>query len=414
MDATPVAGDTITADWCAHAFDHLSPELGSNLHTTMDYMRAHHPVARSEQYGGFWILSKYEDVLKVAQDWETFSSAHGVTVPSGPTSMPAIPEMIDPPLHREYKRLINFYFRPPEVLQQEEATRELVTTLIDGFIESGSCDFMTDFARPLPGMVFFTEFLHAPAEELEEINRLSTIASIPISKEAFEARGEMIKWIGEFVEKRRTQPPLGDVVDAVMNAEIEGRPITQIEVVGILQLLLFGGLDTTAGALGMMMVRFCLQPEIPKLLREHPERISEAVEELLRLDGSFVCIARTAMKDVEIGGHAIKEGDKVLLSWASANRDEDEFSCPADFDDERKSNRHIAFGAGPHRCAGSNLARMNLRVAIEELVRRLDDIRLQPGAAKISFHSGFSRTPASVPLAFTPGPREGASAGAAG
>ena len=162
MDASPVAGDTITTEWCAHAFDHLSPELGSNLHTTMDYMRANHPVARSEQYGGFWVLSKYEDVLKVAQDWETFSSAHGVTVPSGPTSMPAIPEMIDPPLHREYKRLINFYFRPPEVLQQEEATRELVTQLIDGFIEAGSCDFMTDFARPLPGMVFFTEFLHAP------------------------------------------------------------------------------------------------------------------------------------------------------------------------------------------------------------------------------------------------------------
>jgi cytochrome P450 len=207
---------------------------------------------------------------------------------------------------------------------------------------------------------------------------------------------------------------VGDVVDAVLNAEIEGRPITQIEIVGVLQLLLFGGLDTTAGALGQMMIRFCLEPEIPTLLRARPELIPDAVEELLRLDGSFLCIGRTAMRDTEIGGKAIKAGDKVLLSWASANRDEDEFPCPAAFDLERASNRHISFGGGPHRCAGSNLARMNLRIAVAEIVRRMDDIRLQDGAEQIDFHSAFSRAPVSVPLTFTPGAREGAPAPVAG
>ncbi len=404
--AAATSDEAITPEWCAHHFNHLSPQLGGQLYETLEYLRANHPVARSEEFGGFWVLSRYEDVLQVAQDWETFSSAQGVTVPSGPTSTPAIPEMIDPPLHREYKRLINYWFRPPAVLEQEQATRELVTRLIDSFIETGSCDFMTDFARPLPGLVFFEMFLHAPAEELAEINRLANKASIPTSQEAREARGAMLAWIGEFVERRRAEPPQGDVVDAVMNAEIAGRPITQTEVVGIIQLLLFGGLDTTAGALGQIMIRFCEHPEIPRLLRERPELIPAAVEELLRLDGSFVCIARTATRDTTIGTNAIKEGDKVLLIWSSANRDEGEFRCPAGFDPERESNRHIAFGAGPHRCAGSNLARMNLRIAVSELVRRLDDLRLQDGTGPIPFHSGFSRTPLTVPISFTPGPRE--------
>ena len=411
MEPAPTTQDQITDEWCSERFDHLSPQLGPRLYETMEHMRAHHPVARSEKYGGFWIVSTYEDVLHVAQDWQTFSSAHGVTVPFAPTPMPALPEMVDPPLHREYKRLINYWFRPQVVLKEEQSTRSLVTRLLDDVIETGRCDFMSAVARPLPGLVFFEQVLHAPAEELGEINRLATLASMPTTAQAREARGQMLRWIGEFADRRRAEAARDDVVDAVLNAEIEGRPITQTEVVGILQLLLFGGLDTTAGALGQMMIRFCREPEIPRLLRSRPELIPDAVEELLRLDASFVCIARTATRDTELGGRAIKEGDKVLISWVSANRDEAEFACPAAFDLERGSNRHISFGAGPHRCAGSNLARMNLRVAITEIVRRLEDLRLDIGDAPLQFHSGFSRAPISVPISFTPGQREGATAG---
>jgi cytochrome P450 len=211
--------------------------------------------------------------------------------------------------------------------------------------------------------------------------------------------------------RRRSEPPLGDVVDAVLKAQIEGRDITQIEIIGILQLLLFGGLDTTSGALGQIVLRFCREPEIPKMLRAQPELIPEAMEELLRLECPFIFIARTAMKDVEVGGRQIKEGDRVLLSWVSANRDESEFgTCPADFDLERDANRHIAFGAGPHRCAGSHLAKMNLRVAIEEIVNRLDDLCLAVPEEMVGFHSAFSRSPESVPIRFTPGPRANAPA----
>jgi cytochrome P450 len=155
------------------------------------------------------------------------------------------------------------------------------------------------------------------------------------------------------------------------------------------------------------MIRFCEHPEIPSRLREHPELMADAVEELLRLDSSFIGIGRTARHDTKLDGCPVQAGEKLYLSWASANRDEEEFADPDRFDPERPRNRHVAFGAGPHRCAGSHLARLNLRVALTELVQRLEDVRLQIPAAEVPWHTGFNRTPLSVPIRFRPGRRKG-------
>ena len=149
----------ITSDWCAHHFDFLAPDLATSLPETLDHMRAHHPVAWSEKYGGFWVISSYEEVLRVAQDWETFSNEHGITVPSGPTSVPAIPEQVDPPLHREYKRLVNRWFTPAAVAPLEDGARRIATELVDTFDGSGSAEIMADFALPFPGLVFFVGWL---------------------------------------------------------------------------------------------------------------------------------------------------------------------------------------------------------------------------------------------------------------
>jgi cytochrome P450 len=197
------------------------------------------------------------------------------------------------------------------------------------------------------------------------------------------------------------------VVDAVLNASVDGRPLTEDEIIGTVQLLILGGLETTAGALGLIMIRFCRQPQILALLRSRPELTSRAVEELLRLEPSFVSIGRTAVRDAELDGHQIKKGDKVLIHWASANRDDAEFVHPETFELDRERNRHLSFGVGPHRCAGSNLARLNLRVALEELIRRLGDIRVRDGA-DIHYHAGLTRSPLTLPITFTPGPRFGA------
>jgi cytochrome P450 len=400
------SAEPITDDWVTHHFDHTSTELSQNFHPTLARARSLCPVARSDAHeGGFWVLTGYEDILEVAQNWQTFSSELGITVPAPPMATKILPVTVDPPLQREFKRLVNAHFTPAKVAPWEEPTRQLVNELIDGFIERGECDFMTDFAQPLPSLAFFRFALHAPEEDLAQVHGWATLASSPGHPDSRDALMKLAGWIAGFVEQRRAQGPRGDVVDAVMNARIEGRPITAAEMIGTIHLLILGGLETTAGVLGAAMMRFSEHPEIPALLREQPELIPQAVEELLRLDGSFVCIGRTARHDAEIAGHQVKEGERVIMYWASANRDEAEFPVPDDFDLDRERNRHIAFGAGPHRCIGSNLARMNLRVAIAELVRRLDDVKLAPGA-DVHFHTLFNRSPLSVPITFTPGPRE--------
>jgi cytochrome P450 len=396
--------DLITDDWVTHHFDHLAPELARDLHPVLARARGLCPVARSDAYDdGFWVLTRYDDILRVAQDWKAFSSELGITVPyrPAPSATRSLPVGVDPPVQREFKRLVNVHFTPAKVAPWEAPTRELVNRLIDRFAERGRCDFIAEFARPLPGLAFFDLALHAPAEDLDQVNEWATLASLADKPESRDAVRNLAGWIARFIDQRRQDGPRGDVVDAVMRAEIEGRPITRQEIIGTISLLIMGGLETTAGVLGAAMLRFCAHPEIPSQLRERPDLIPQAVEELLRLDGSFICIGRTARHDTEIDGRQVKSGERVLMYWASANRDEAEFPAPDTFDLERERNRHIAFGAGPHRCVGSNLARMNLRVALTEVLRRLHDIKLAPGA-DITFHSTFNRAPLSVPITFTP------------
>lgn len=404
MDATAPASGPIDDEWVEQHFDYLSAALAQDLHATLARARERCPVSHSDRYGGYWVVTGYDDVLRVAQDWQTFSSELGIGIPNaaapGASAMKIYPVTIDPPLQRTFKRLINAYLTPAVVSEWEKPTRELVNRLIDRFVASGECDFMEAFARPFPGLAFFDLALHAPPEDLEQVSSWATTASQPQAPEQGESLTNLASWIAEFVAERRGKGPQGDVVDAVLGADIDGRPITEAEAIGTIQLLIFGGLDTTAGVLGMAMLRFCDHPEIPALLRARPERIPDAVEELLRLDGSFACIGRTARHDTELGGNTIKEHESVLVYWASANRDPSEFERPDTFDIDRARNRHLAFGAGPHRCAGSHLARMNLRIAFEEIVRRLHDIELQ-GGAQVEFHSTFNRLPLSVPITFS-------------
>lgn len=383
-------------------FDYLAPDVGRHLHETLADLQQRCPVAHSDAYGGYWILTRYEDVLRVVQDWRTFSSEHGVSVPGTAAVAKAIPEHVDPPLHREYKRIINAWFTPAVVSRYEPATRALVNRLIDAFADDGACDFMAAFARPFPGLAFFDLVLHAPPDELAWVNEQATIAGQPNNPARPASAAELHRWIVDFVERRRSEARREDVVDAILHADVEGRPITDDEVVAMIHLLILGGLETTAGALGQFMIRFCREPEIPALLRREPERVPDAVEELLRLEGPFVCIARTAMADVDIDGSRVRAGEKVLVYWSAANRDPAEFEDPHAFRLDRSSNRHIAFGAGPHRCAGSNLARMNLRIAVHELVARLHDLRLAVDEADIGFHSALNRAPLAVPITFTP------------
>jgi len=400
MDSKHQVADPITDEWLGQHFDHTASELGLTLSGSLRRMRSLCPVAHSDRHGGFWVLTKYDDVARAAQDWGTFSSADGVGLPRPIGQPKTIPVEVDPPLQRTYRRLINRYLAPAAVNPWEPRTRALASRLVDEFADAGECEFMEAFGRPFPSIAFFEYTLNAPGEDVEKVASWSFTASNPSEPEAGACFMNLSNWINDFVEYRRGRPAMDDIVDGILNADIDGRPISHEEVVGIILVLILGGLETTTGALGSMMVRFSEQPEVPALLRANPERIPDAVEELLRLDGPFVCITRTTTCDVEVGGRQIKKGEKVLLYWASADRDDDQYADSDSFDLERGSGRHLAFGVGPHRCVGSSLARMQLRVALEEILRRIDDIRLRQGAS-IEYHSAFVRSPVSVPLTFS-------------
>ena len=403
MDPAPPAERPapLSDEWCAHHFNYLDPAFAAEIHPTLARMRERCPVTRSDERGGFWVLTRYEDVLAAAQDWETFSSELGVAIPDTLMGSKAIPEHIDPPLHRQYKRLISAWFTPAVVAPYEAPTRALVSRLIDGFAEVGECDFMADFASPFPGLAFFELVLGAPPDEAQAVAGLAQRASVPTNPDSRECWVALNAWITGFVADRRAAAPRGDVVDAILAASIEDRPIREDEVMGLILLLILGGLETTAGALGQFMLRFCREPEIPALLRGQPELVNPAVEELLRLEDPFLAIGRTLRHDTEVGGCPMHAGEKVLLSWASANRDEIEFPDPDAFRLDRERNRHIAFGAGPHRCAGSNLARLNLRVAVAELTCRLANFELRLPEAELPFHTAFNRSPLALPLGFS-------------
>ena len=383
-------------------FDHRGPALAHHLHDSLALLRERCPVARSDQHGGYWIVTRHADVVAAAQDWEAFSSQLGVSIPANPNVALAIPEHIDPPLHREYKRLINRWFTPAAVAPLEEGARRIAAELLDAVVADGRCELMADYAVPFPGLVFFQLVLGAPADELAHVNEAATGATDPGNPASRDCYVALNEWIRDFAERRRSEGRTGvvDVVDAVLAAEIEGRPIRDDEVQGIILLLILGGLDTTAGVIGQSAIRFCLQPEVAEQLRRQPELVPQAVEELLRLDTSFVGIGRTVRDDTVLAGQAMAAGDKVYLSWAAANRDPAEFDDPDEFRIDRARNRHVSFGAGPHRCAGSNLARLNLRVAIGELVDRLPDLRLDVPVEELGFHTAFNRRPLRVPVTF--------------
>lgn len=400
-------------DWYVEHFDHLSPKIRERFDETLGEMRERCPVAHSDVHGGFWVATTYDEVLQIVQNWETFSSAHGLTIPHTGSSVPLLPMELDPPLHRAFRKVINLYLSPAAVAPYEEPTRRIVTELIDGFVEDGQCDFVEEFAEKLPRVSFFQLVMHAPTADIPRLSELTTIADgLPDHPRFAEAWVEIRQWIQDFVADRRARRQAGrgaddDIIEAVIHMDIDGRPINDDEILGTIQVLLFGGFGTTAAALGNAMYRFTQNPGLPATLRDRPELIPNAIEELLRLDSPVVCLGRGVTRDVELGGQTLAAGDRVLFHLASADRDASQFERPEDIDIERQANRHLAFGGGPHRCAGSNLARMNLRVSFDELTARLDDIRLQDPTQAVPYRTVFTRGPSELQIAFTPGAKVG-------
>jgi cytochrome P450 len=356
------------------SFDHHDPvQMGPEHRRIYEQLRARCPVARSDRHGGFWVVPSYDDCVSAAQDWRGLSSARGVTLPKMSGPMAFIPIEIDPPDHTRYRRLLLPYFSPGAMALLEDDLRAYTAAAVERLIERGEGDLVSDLASLVP-MYAICRLLGVPNEDQEQLREWGVaLAHGPTASGddldgALEAATNLLVYLAEMIQERRAQPEVGDDLVSLLCRSEE--PLEDDELLSIIFLLLPAGFDTTEAGIGGMLVSLAQHQHQQDLLAGDPGRIPDAVEELLRYVSPVQAVHRTATADYEIHGQRIAEGESVILLFGSANRDASEFRDPETIDFEREQNRHLAFGVGVHRCLGSNLARLELRIVLEELLSR--------------------------------------------
>lgn len=363
---------------------------------------------------GFWCFTRYEDVVAINRDWEHFSSNKGGTmvVDMDDESLAMQQQMMlnmDPPLHTRYRLLINKGFTPRMVKKLEEDMRERAVRIVDSICEKGEADFVTEVASELPLQVI-SDILGVPQEDRFKVfdwsNRLigADDPEYAASQEnPVEAAMELYTY-GHMIAESRKQNPQDDIVSILLSAEVEGHQLTELEFDMFFLLLTVAGNETTRNALAHGMLALMQHPGQMQKLAGDLGLMPKAVDEILRWGTPVMCFRRTATEDTEVNGTEVKAGDKVVIWYISANRDETVFEDPYAFDITRDPNPHVSFGAGgPHFCLGANLARMEMTVMYEELLRRLPDLQLagEPERLQSHFINGIKH----LPVTFTPQPR---------
>jgi len=330
-------------------------------------------------WAGSWQVTRAEDIRFVLQNPEIFSSrsSAGFSRLLG-EDWDLIPLEKDPPDHGKFRAIMNGVFSPTKINAMEHGVRQRAAELIEAFAPTGACEFVEAFARPFPVSVFM-QLMGLPASDASKLNDLEygLLHSADMQERVAAAKG-FYTYLSDFIALRR-RVPADDLTSFCIQAQIDGRPTTDEEVMGMCYLLVVAGLDTVAATLSLHFRHLALFPEDQRRLRDDPSLIPSAVEELLRAY-SILTTSRLVTKDVEIGGQALKAGDRVVCSLPLACLDPDEFADPMTVDFQRSPNRHVAFSYGPHRCVGSHLARRELIIAIEEVLRRVPPFRVAPGS----------------------------------
>jgi cytochrome P450 len=332
---------------------------------------------------GTWVVTRAEDQRRVLQDAETFSSHRRIFSSKLGEDWPLVPLELDPPEHAPFRRLLNPLFGPARMNAMEAGARARAARMIEALKPAGSCDVMEDFAFPF-AVGIFLQFLGLPEERGGEFLRWAKglLHGAEPAVRAAAARA-IIAYLKELADHRRREPG-EDFMTFVVQAQVNGRPLTDEEIRGMSVLIFVAGLDTVAAAIGFDLSHLARRPEDQSRLRADPSLIRNAVEELLRAYPTVQMI-RVARRDVELHGVQIKAGDYVSCATMIANRDPLEFPDPDRIDLARENNRHVAFAYGPHRCIGSHLARRELVIALEEWLARLPPFRIKPDTAPVTF-----------------------------
>lgn len=386
------------ADWTID-FDHFAPEYVEDPHAVHDELRERCPVAHTDRYGGVAVPTSFADVSAVAHDTATFTSRR-IIISEVSTDRRGIilpPINLDPPDHTEPRRAMLPFFNPANIQRWEPAIREICARHLDALEGRASCDLAVDYAKHVPGDVT-AAMLGVPETEAEQfrewIHNLLEVGPTDPEVER-ETTNAMLDYMHGLIADRRVNGG-DDLVTYLFEQRIDGQPIPDKDMAKMLLLLMLAGIDTTWSALGHSFLHLARNADDRNRLVAEPELIPTATEEFLRAFAP-VSVARIATEDTEVGECPVSAGEWVLVNFPAANRDPEMFDEPAEVRIDRSKNRHAAFGLGVHRCLGSNLARLEMNIAIEMLLGRFPDFTLADGADP-GYSAGNVRGPRTVPV----------------
>jgi cytochrome P450 len=389
-------------------FAAMDPEMARNPQPMFKLLRDDVPVMRIDMpTGPGVVLTRMDDIMEALRHPDVFSS--NMDAVDLQNHRPLIPLQIDPPEHKKFRKLLDPIFAPRKMAALEDEVSSLVNHLIDQFIGDGKVDFAEQFSVPFPSQVFLT-LLGLPLEELDTFLTMKDGIIRPdhVTKKRYgtkEVRAyqkqiadSVYDYFNKVLDQREVERK-DDLLSLFLDAEVDGDRLTRNDILDICFLFLIAGLDTVTATLDCMMAFLAQHPEHRRQIAEDPARIPNAIEELLRWETPVMGIARVAVADTELGGCPVHKGDQVSVLIGSANTDESEFPDADEVRFDREVNRHIAFGGGIHRCLGSHLARMELRVALREWHRRIPDYEVEPGHTLV--YTPAIRSIEHFPLRFT-------------
>ncbi len=341
-------------------------------------LRSGCPVGRSEKYGGFWFITKSEDIFAAEQNHETFGVAPSMMFPPV-CDRPLPPIDVDQPEHTAYRRILLPLFTPKELKKMEQPIRQAAQEQAAMFMAKGSgADASYGYARPVP-LQIFSALAGFPEEDWSKFDQWMDdilYERIENPEKSEKATAAVFAYFDNLLEEWVDDPESNTLIDYLCRAEIDGKRLTHDELLRYCYLIFLAGLDTTAWAIRAGIWHLARTPEDQQKLRDNPDLIPMACEEFLRCLSPVQAMARTCLKDTEVRGQKINEGERVLLVFGAGNRDEDVFPNPDKIDIEREENRHLGFGGGIHRCLGSNLGRRELVVGIEEFLNVVPEFTL--------------------------------------
>jgi cytochrome P450 len=361
----------------------------------LEHARTKCPVPRSSAHGGYYLVSRYADVRSVLTNDEVFSSTGGKSMPSH-QSLVMPPIDVDPPIHNDYRRLLNKYFSKAGLAKIEPAVRAIAEQLIDDFIDTGELDVLEQYATPLSSATLCKVILNLDDEELTR-TATERVEAIGAANQA-EAWVELTAFLTDLIRSHEATSA-DNVLDAIIQGQVQGRPLTADEKLGVVVMMFIGGLDTTRAAISCIISHLAHNPDLEQRLRD-PAWITRDLDEYLRLDSVVTALARTVTTDTTLGATQLHAGDRVLVHYYSANRDSTQFDNADQLDFTRRRNPHLAFGVGVHHCLGANLARLQIRIAFDELLARVENIRLADETVPLRFSSGVSRMPTNLRVQF--------------